>query len=196
MNENINEVFSGLFRFDLSQQLRHKADSKSHFPDCGLLVLSRVIKQEIQSGTNEPTFERFYLCRSIQFSGSNAIYQFAEHELMSIDEYNEQKVRDDIFHEEMKNDMRRAEKEILELFGVSKEDYLYLKDKDNIVDTSKKYRVTGWGTGGMKGDKRPHLSLLESILTATHDEDGKNVKRERVDVYSKDEFEIVKNTEV
>lgn len=187
--QQLTQLFNDKFKFQLSQQLRHKGDSKGrHFDaDCGLLVLARVVEESIQSGTLEPIYELTYHCRSIQFSGSNQIHKFYEHELMSMEEFNEQRIRDENWREEMKADMRRAEKEIMELFEVTKDDYLYLK-KDGVVDKSKKYRVTGWGTGGFQHDG-PHLQLTESILTANKDPESDKIQRERPTVKSKDDFE-------
>lgn len=180
MKENIQSMFNETFKFSINDEVRHKGDTKGYTADMGLLVLKRVLieSQDDDGGFN---YERFYHCRMIRFSGSGDMAQFSEKELMSIKEYTEKKVKDEFEMNQHRDESKRVEKEVMELFNITKEDYVHLKDESGNTDTTKKYRMTGFSID-QHGTK---LSLTESLMTASKNE---NVKREQKYVSSKDEF--------
>lgn len=183
MSKELSAMFSETFKFSINEEVRHRGDTKAYTADMGLLVLQRVITQSEDDSENN-TYERFYHCRMIRFSGSGDIARFSEKELMSIKEYEEKKMKDDFERDSMRQDAKRVEKEVMELFGVTKEDYLYLKDVSGQIDKSKKFRMTGFGIE----EKTVKLFLTESLMTASKND---SVKREHKEVKSKDEFEKV-----
>jgi len=181
--EIIQALFNDKFKFKINEEVRHRGDTKGYSADMGLLVLKRILL-ESQDTEENFIYERHYHCRMIRFSGSGDIATFIEKELMSIQEYTEKKVQDEFETNQHRNEAKRVEAEVLELFDVTKEEYLYLKDEAGNVDKSKKYRMTGFSIDetGVK------MSLTESIITASNNE---KVKREQRYVSSKDEFEKV-----
>jgi hypothetical protein len=116
----------------------------------------------------------------IRFSGSGDIGRFSERELQSIEEYKDKKLKSELENIEMRNEARQVEKEIMELFEINKEDYVYLI-KNGEVDRSKKFRMCGFKTI----DGIIELLLTESLLTAGNND---KVKRDSAWVSSKDQF--------
>lgn len=178
--ENLTKAFADTFKFLINQEVRHRGDTKQYTADMGLLVLQRCII-ESEDDNNNKTYERFYHCRMIRFSGSGDVARFSEKELISIKEYEEKKMKDDFEREQMRQDAKRVEKEVMELFGVTKDDYLYLKDENGNVDKSKRFRMSGFAID----EKGVRLHLRESLMTAAKNDE---VKRDSKDISSKDDF--------
>jgi hypothetical protein len=175
------EVFNRLFKFQVGQQLRHKGDTKDYSADMGLLVTARVLVEQ-KDDDNSVTFRREYHCRMIRFSGSGEIAAFREHELMTVEEYTQQKVQDEAERNRMRNEVKQTEKEIHEAFGVDFSTRVYLKDANGNVDKSSVFRYSGFSfTNG-----KPEMTLTEVIASL-----DKPVDRNKVNVTSKDQFEIV-----
>ncbi len=176
--EKLKTIFEQNFKFAINEEVRHKGDTKSYTADMGLLVLQRVLT-ESEDDNNNQIYERFYHCRMIKFSGSGEIARFSEKELMTIKEYEEKKLKDDFERTQMREDAKRVEKEIMELFDITKEDYVFLI-KNGKPDKSKKFRMSGFHISG-EGIK---ILLRESLLTVNNED----VKRESVEVLSKGDF--------
>jgi hypothetical protein len=174
----LKTMFDQNFKFSSNETVRHRADTKSITADMGLLILQRVLVESLDDENNS-VYERFYHCRMIKFSGSGEVARFSEKELMSLKEYEENKMKEDFERNQMRQDAKRVEEEVMELFDIEKEDYVYLI-KEGQPDKSKKYRMSGFHVSN-EGIK---LSLRESLLTVNNQE----VQRERVEVSSKDEF--------
>ncbi len=174
----LKNVFSENFKFEINEEVRHRGDTKSYTADMGLLILQRVLI-ESEDDSEKHTYERVYHCRMIRFSGSGDIARFSEKELMSIKEYEEKKIKDDFERNQMREDAKKVEKEVMELFDITKEDYVFLL-KDGEADKTKKFRLSGFHISN-EGIK---LILRESLLTVKNED----VKRDSVEVLSKGEF--------
>lgn len=175
------ELFDKLFKFTIGQQLRHKGDTKDYTADMGLLVIARVLIQS-QDEPDSLKFERVYHCRMLRFSGSGDINSFKEHELINIEEYTKQKVKDEAERKRMRDEVRVLQTEVEQAFGVNENQRVYLKGEDGAPDKSRTYRVTGFEFK----EGRPSLYLTEVLMSL-----DKKIERETKTVSSKDEFEIV-----
>jgi hypothetical protein len=175
------ELFDSTFKYQVGQQLRHRGDTKDYSTDMGLLVLSRIMI-ESKDDDNSVTYRREYHCRVVRFSGSGDVMAFKEHELMTIEEYTTQNVKDEADRNRMRNEVKQVEKEVFEVFGVTPESKLFLKDASGNVDKSAVYRPTGFEFK----EGTPGLHLTE-VLTSL----GKKVDHKRVTVHSKDQFEVI-----
>jgi hypothetical protein len=181
-NTEISVLFDSKFKFQINQSLRHKGDSKEAFSsDMGLLVLERhVIETEDDDGNR--LYERSYVCRSIQFSGSGQLIRFSEKELMTVEEHEVERERVKEQGQRMRNEVRQMQKETYAAFGITEETILYLKDVDGNVDETKKYRVSGFSSG----DGELSISLREMLMSL-----DKKPQHEYIKVTSKDQFQIV-----
>ena len=180
-NEKAIELFNEQFRFEINQEVRHRADFKANFSsDLGLLVIQRVLEEQSDDDGNV-NFSRMYTCRLIRFSGSGDLARFKESELMTIEEYNRKAVLEEQEREDMRNEMYETKKEIFASFGVKRGTEVYLKDGDNI-DKTFVYKVTGFAQGKKEG-----AVLILKIEAG----EGRTVNEVRVK--SKSEFVIVKD---
>jgi len=129
-NQNLTEFFDGKFKFQINQSLRHKGDSKeSYSADMGLLVLERhIIESEDDDGNR--LYERAYVCRTIQFSGSGQLMRFSEKELMTVEEHEIERENVKAQSQKMRNEVRQMQKEVYEAFGISEESVIYLNDSE------------------------------------------------------------------
>lgn len=96
-------LFDQSFKFKNNESVRHKGDTKGNYSstDLGLLIVNRFLVEDIDDEGN-PTYERSYHCRIIQFSQSGNIQHFKERELMSLEEYRENQLKE----EQERHDMR------------------------------------------------------------------------------------------
>jgi hypothetical protein len=179
-NTELQSVFNNLFKYQVSQELRHRGDTKSFTADMGLFVNSRVLVETVDDDGNK-LYERLYICRVIRFSGSGEQFQFREKELMTIEEYTIKQVHDNEERNQMQNNARQTEKEIYAAFGVTKDTHVYMKDEFGNVLKDKKFRPSGFSLMNEKME----LSLTEVITTT------EKVERERKTVTSKDQFQVI-----
>lgn len=173
----ITQLFNSKFKFRLNQEVRHRGDSKHGFSnDMGLLILRRQL-EEASDDDGNVHYTRNYVCRMIKFSGSGDMALFRENELMSIQEYNQKAVEDEVERDEMRREMHAVKDEIFKSFGVARGMEVYLK-KGGEVDKTIVYKVSGFE----RDEKGTRLSLRR--------EAGEGHPIDRVFVASKDEFEI------
>jgi len=181
-NQNLTEFFDGKFKFQINQSLRHKGDSKeSYSADMGLLVLERhIIESEDDDGNR--LYERAYVCRTIQFSGSGQLMRFSEKELMTVEEHEIERENVKAQSQKMRNEVRQMQKEVYEAFGISEESVIYLNDSEGNALTDKKFRVSGFSNG----DGEISISLREMLMSLDKKPSGEYVK-----VTSKNQFQLV-----
>lgn len=182
----MKEVFNQQFKFKMNERVRHKGDTHKYDADMGLLIIQRELVEQLNSD-GESIFERYYVCRMIRWSGSGDLGRFKETEIMNVDDYNELKHKEDSERDDMRRQGRMIEKEIMEIFGVSKEDYLH-EVVDGKPDTNKKFRITGFKTD----DKGIAVYATESLFTAqSRTGEGKKVEPEKREWFSKSQFQKV-----
>jgi hypothetical protein len=181
--------FDAIFKFQINQPVRHKGDTKNDYSaDMGLLVLERHLI-ESEDADNNRTYEKAYVCRMIRFSGSGDLARFQERELMSIADHTKEQLDRQQESNEMRNDCKMVEKEIMQIFDVTKEDYLY-EIVNGTPDTSKKFRWSGFKID----DTGATLLVTESLFTAsTRNPSGNElkVKRESREWTAKNQFQKV-----
>ena len=145
------EIFDQQFKFQVGQTLRHKGDKKEYGAnDVGVFVLALVMQQELHD--NSLIFERSYHCRIIAFSGSGQIFNFKEHELQTIQEWQQSAVNQEVERNMLRSDCTQLEGDILNQFGLSKQDRFYLKNSDGEVDNTKEFRMNGFRSNKETGN--------------------------------------------
>jgi hypothetical protein len=130
-DQSIRDVFQSVFRFGIDAQVRHKADTKDKHgisADMGMLVIKRFIV-EAMTGDGDITYEKMYQCRLIKYSGSGDVVTFNEHELMSIQEWMEESVKQENEFKEIREIQRDVEKLVYGKFNVQKGEEFKLKNK-------------------------------------------------------------------
>jgi hypothetical protein len=188
-NEQLKILFDGKFKFAIGEDVRHRGDTKGGYADMGLLVLERHLI-EVVNDNNESAFERCYVCRMVRFSGSGDMARFKEKELMTIKEYEMLKEERDTDSNQRRTDARKVEQEVMELFGISKEDYLY-EVVDGKPNTSMRFRMTGFSIGKFADSEVEGIAIrvTESLFTAANRSgEGKEVKTEKRQWWSKSQF--------
>lgn len=174
--EQVKQIFNELFKFKNNQPLRHKGDNKSsHSTDMGLLAIHRLIVEDVDEDGNQK-FEKLYHCRVVRFSGSGEVMQFKERELLSMEEYHQEQLKEEQERNEMRERMKRTEAEIYKAYGVSKNSVVKLKsDKEN------EYNVCGF-----KSTKETGIYEL-----SLHSVGGLSMDRKEVFIKSPDEIDAV-----
>jgi hypothetical protein len=182
----MKELFEQQFKFRMNERVRHKGDTHKYDADMGLLIIQRELVEQLNSD-GESCFERYYVCRMIRWSGSGDLGRFKETEIMNVEDYNNLKIQEDSDRDDMRRQGRMIEKEIFEIFGVNKEDYLY-EVINGTPDTTKKFRVTGF----KNDDKGVAIYATESLFTAqSRTGEGKKIEAEKREWFSKSQFQKV-----
>jgi hypothetical protein len=177
------EIFNLQFKFKINDSVRHRGDNHKRDSDMGLLVLERHLIESLDA-EDKVTYERSYVCRMIRWSGSGDLARFNERELISVADHDAQKIKEDVEHDSMRRSAKMVEREIMEYFGISKEDYLY-EIVNGVPDDTKKFRMSGFSQdeSGIK------LFVTESIFTAANRKaEGQKLEAERREWTSKDQF--------
>lgn len=182
MKTEIAKMFNENFKYEVNQQLRHRGDSKGYSADMGLLVLHRLMYESCDDDGNK-TYARYYVCRLVKFSGSGETAQFQEKELMTIEDYERQRMKDEADRNRMRNEVRQIQKEVYSAFGVSEEDYLKLKDENGKLIEDKKFRLSGFSLA----DNVPKITVREVLQSL-----DRKIDNPSKELTSKDQFEIIK----
>ncbi len=148
------EELSKKFKFGLSEQVYHKADTKGGIADLGLLVKGRMLLEECDA-EKHPVYHRKYICRMVKFSGSGEVAWFDEHELVSRDEHSLLQERLEEERREVRRMVQETQEDFYQSFGLSKNSKVYLVI-DGKVDKTFIYKASGWRN---KRGETPVLTL-------------------------------------
>lgn len=172
--KKVKDVFED-FKFDISEEVRHKGDTKNYSPDMGLYILSRSLHEE-KDVNNNSTYIKQYLCRKINYSSAGQTLFFQERELLSLDDYYTKLTEHDDKIEQHRLVLKQTKQEIKDIFGVNENSiYILAKDKE-LGDKAPRYKFCGF-----RIEKNSRFLTLRKVL-----DDIEGV--ENIEISSKDEI--------